>query len=684
MAARPSFLAGMLHAIFERGRANAPALRKVRGAPGADLPALCRRLIGDEGEASRVALAADILARWSALDEAGQLDFLMALAEGFGPDPDKLDRAIDAYRAAPGADTVSALHYAAEPPRQDVLRRLNLAALGTLTLVRMREAALKQLPAHPALKVLDADFVHLFSSWFNRGFLVLRRIDWSSPANILEKIIRYEAVHEIKDWTDLRRRLEPADRRCFAFFHPALVDEPLIFVEVALLSGIPSSIGALLEPAPEAVRPNTAVFYSISNCQAGLRGVSFGDFLIKQVVDELKRELPELKTFVTLSPVPGFAAWLAGASPPAEDRAALAGLQGDWHQDPAQVEALRQPLLRAAATYFLKAKTPAGKPLDPVARFHLNNGASLHRIHMLADSSPRALREAHGLMVNYCYEAAEIEANHERFAREGHVAASPEVTRLLEGRDGPGAEPPVPRGPALEAVADADGDHRIGLDRVGVVLGLGLLLGDVGLHLRGVGERTGGDQGHLGLAEGDAGGDARMEARLVVLGAVPAEAEEARSLRQLGLALHLADLGRRQGDAVDDHIGRGHAGQIGLALALVDAARQEPAVLERMHVGEDAEGGEVDLARVGDVVGLEVMGVVEPVAGDAGRQIGVDEILPLHAIAGGADVRVHHDRRGGLSGGREGDGGGQGQSAHRDLHTHVISPSRDASRPRAS
>jgi malonyl-CoA decarboxylase len=442
MAARPSFLAGMLHAIFERGRAHAPrepTLRKLKAAPGADLVALCRRLIGDEGEASRVALATDILQRWSALDEAGQLDFLLALAEGFGPDPDKLDRAIDAYRAAPGAETVSALHYAAEPPRQDVLRRLNLAPLGTLTLVRMREAALKQLPGHPELKVLDADFVHLFSSWFNRGFLVLRRIDWSSPANILEKIIRYEAVHQIRDWTDLRRRLEPADRRCFAFFHPALVDEPLIFVEVALASEVPSNIGALIEPAPEAVKPDTAVFYSISNCQAGLRGISFGDFLIKQVVDELRHELPNLQTFVTLSPAPGFAAWLGeeikgeGSLLAAEDREALAGLQGDWPEDPAKVEALRPHILHAAATYYLKAKAPGGKPLDPVARFHLNNGASLHRIHVLADASPRALREAHGLMVNYCYKLGEIEMNHERFAREGHVAASPEVEKLAEG-----------------------------------------------------------------------------------------------------------------------------------------------------------------------------------------------------------------------------------------------------------
>jgi malonyl-CoA decarboxylase len=389
-----------------------------------------------------MAMATVVLAQWSALDEPGQLDFLLALAKDFGPDPARLDQAIEAYRAQPGAERAMQLHYAAEPPRQEVLRRLNLAPLGTLTLVRMRETALKQLAAHPELKVLDADFVHLFSSWFNRGFLVLRRIDWQTPANILEKIIRYEAVHEITGWDDLRRRVEPADRRCFAFFHPALVDEPLIFVEVALAEGIPSNIAGLLAEDREpvsAAQARAAVFYSISNCQTGLRGISFGDFLIKQVVDELKRELPDLSTFVTLSPAPGFAAWLdrelkgEGGLLSAEDREALNAARSDgWLDGEDKAEALRPRLMRAAAIYYLKAKTPAGKPLDPVARFHLGNGASLRQIDFMADASARAMREAHGLMVNYQYKLDEIEANHERLAREGHVAASPEVYRLAE------------------------------------------------------------------------------------------------------------------------------------------------------------------------------------------------------------------------------------------------------------
>jgi malonyl-CoA decarboxylase len=456
LSGKPSFLSGILSAIFETRRALARRTSKAEARNGRpsdpravpELVGLCNRLIsGNHGEASSVAMATDILARWSALDGQGQRDFLLALGSGFGPDPDRLDRAIDAYRARANAETVMELHNAAEPPRQEVLRRLNLAPLGTQTLVRMREAGLAHLADDPALRALDADFTHLFSSWFNRGFLVLRRIDWSSPANILEKIIRYEAVHEIRDWSDLRRRLEPRDRRCFAFFHPQLVDEPLIFVEVALTDGVPSSIGALLaEDQPfgsgapvSRARADTAVFYSISNCQAGLRGISFGDFLIKQVVDELNRDVPELDTFVTLSPVPGFGKWLAGQFGDAEggvlseeDKAALAAyLDGDgWVHDADRAAQVRPHLLRAAALYLLRAKGSKGKPLDPVARFHLGNGASLHQINFLADTSPRALREAHGLMVNYQYKLDEIEANHERLAQGGPVATSAEVQRL--------------------------------------------------------------------------------------------------------------------------------------------------------------------------------------------------------------------------------------------------------------
>jgi malonyl-CoA decarboxylase len=270
---------------------------------------------------------------------------------------------------------------------------------------------------------------------------VLRKIDWSTPAIVLEKIIRYEAVHEIRDWDDLRRRIDPPDHRCYAFFHPALVDEPLIFVEVALTREIPSAIEPILAAKREVIQPEkatTATFYSISNCQRGLAGVSFGNFLIKQVVEEICRENPRLSTFVTLSPVPNFAEWLrqerlakSSVALRPEDKAALAPLdREDWWQIPTMVEKVREPLMRAAAFYFLHARTPRGTPLDSVARFHLGNGARLERINFLADTSTKALRQSHGLMVNYQYDLDDIEKNHEAFAEQRMVVASNAVTRL--------------------------------------------------------------------------------------------------------------------------------------------------------------------------------------------------------------------------------------------------------------
>jgi malonyl-CoA decarboxylase len=308
--------------------------------------------------------------------------------------------------------------------------------------VRMREQLLDAMVHRDDLATIDNDFVHLFAAWFNRGFLVLRRIDWSTPASLLEKIIRYEAVHAIQDWNDLRARIDSPDRRCYAFFHPALVDEPLIFVEVALTRGTPAAIEPILSTKREKVEPDratTAVFYSISNCQRGLGGVSFGNFLIKQVVEEISREIPRLSTFVTLSPAPNFAEWLkrerastASIALNEEDRAALAALdRGDWWRDPATTELVHDPLSRAAAWYYLRAKTARGVPLDSVARFHLGNGARLERLNFLGDRSERALRQSHGLMVNYLYDLEDIEKNHEAFAQQRTVVAASAVTRLL-------------------------------------------------------------------------------------------------------------------------------------------------------------------------------------------------------------------------------------------------------------
>jgi len=372
-----------------------------------------------------------------------RIAFFEALASRFGPDHTRLSAAASAWLAAPSDAAATKVHRASEPRRLELFRRLNLAPNGTTALVRMREQLLDAMDHREDLAMIDSDFLHLFSSWFNRGFLVLRKIDWSTPARILEKIIRYEAVHAIRDWNDLRARIDTPDRCCYAFFHPALVDEPLIFVEVALTRGIPAAIEPILSVKRDAFdveRATTAVFYSISNCQRGLAGVSFGHFLIKQVVEEVCREMPRLATFVTLSPAPNFAEWLrreraseASVALSEDDRVALEALdQPDWWRDEATIENVHEPLMRAAAWYYLRARTPRGTSLDAVARFHLGNGARLERINLNADTSERALRQSHGLMVNYLYDLEHIEKNHEAYAQQHQVVAASAISRLVK------------------------------------------------------------------------------------------------------------------------------------------------------------------------------------------------------------------------------------------------------------
>jgi malonyl-CoA decarboxylase len=440
-----SFFGDMLQSIAERGRAlieRTRDRREVAEQRSANLAQLCEDLLSGRGEASGVALAREILSRYAELKIGPRIAFFEVLARRFGPDRTRLSAAATAWLSSPSDATASEVHRASEPRRLELFRRLNLAPGGTVALVRMREQLIDALDHRGDLAVIDDDFLHLFSSWFNRGFLVLRSIDWSTPASLLEKIIRYEAVHAIRDWNDLRARIDSPDRRCYAFFHPALLDDPLIFVEVALTRGIPTAIDPILSPKRERVEPGratTAVFYSISNCQRGLAGVSFGHFLIKQVVEEVCRQIPRLSTFVTLSPAPNFAEWLkrerateASLALGEEDRAALAALdRPDWWRDAATAEAVREPLLRAAAFYFLRARTPRGTPRDSVARFHLGNGARLERLDFLADTSERALRQSHGLMVNYLYDLEDIERNHEAYAQQHAIVAASAITRLV-------------------------------------------------------------------------------------------------------------------------------------------------------------------------------------------------------------------------------------------------------------
>ncbi len=440
-----SFFGELLQSISERGRALLDRARDRRGVAGArseSLAELCEELLSTRGEASGVALARDILTNYAELTTGPRIAFFEALASRFGPDQERLAAAIAVWQAKRSDKTAAEVQAAAEPRRQELLRRLNLAPNGTAALVRMREQLLDTLDRRDDLRAVDGDFVHLFSSWFNRGFLVIRRIDWSTPAIVLEKIIRYEAVHKIRGWDDLRWRIDPPDRRCYAFFHPALIDDPLIFVEVALTREIATAIAPILTVERELLPPDkatTAVFYSISNCQRGLAGVSFGHFLIKQVVEEISHEHPKLSKFVTLSPAPNFAEWLAreranenSAVLSAGDRAALANLDvHGWWQTPATRDPVREPLLRAAAWYFLRARSGRGTPVDSVARFHLGNGARLEQIDWLADGSEKAIGQSHGLMVNYLYDPDDIEKNHEAYAEGRTIAASNAVTRLL-------------------------------------------------------------------------------------------------------------------------------------------------------------------------------------------------------------------------------------------------------------
>jgi malonyl-CoA decarboxylase len=428
-----SWIERLWSSIADRGRLfasvpndSAPPLERAKR--------LAEALLTERGEASGAAVAREVMSALRDLAPADRAAFHLFMATSFGPNPDVLREAAEAYLADPCPKNATRVARSAEPPRQELLRRMNMSPGGTAALVELRRQLLGEVRDEPALQPLESDLHHLFVSWFNRGFLQLRRIDWQTPAAILEKIIRYEAVHEIAGWHDLRRRLA-ADRRCYGFFHPSLPHEPLIFVEVALVQGLASAVQPLLDAEGEAgaearaAEADTAIFYSISNCQNGLRGISFGNFLIKQVVEDLKAELPHLTRFSTLSPIPGFRKWLDKriAEGAADAELALPLTEPDWWKDPARAEALRLPLLRLCAAYL----TNPGGRMDPVARFHLGNGARLERINWLGNTAPRGMQESYGLMVNYLYERDEIERNHEAFARGGTVVRSGEVDALL-------------------------------------------------------------------------------------------------------------------------------------------------------------------------------------------------------------------------------------------------------------
>ena len=393
----------LLRRPFQRGGSKEGSISK-----------LCLSLLSEVTEVSGLQLAGVILEKYHELDEKGRLDFFSFLNKDLDIDPDLLVDLAQKYQETQSPEIFKRLSEASEPRRKELFRRLNHAPGATADLVKMREQLLSTLRENPSYARTDFDFIHLLRSWFNRGFLVLRQITWDTSASILEKIVEYEAVHEIKNLEDLRRRVLPKDRRCFAFFHPSMPDDPLIFVEVALTNGVATSIQKVLSESREEIDlqgANSAIFYSISNCQEGLSGISFGNSLIKQVVQDLSREMPHLKTFVTLSPIPGLTKWIKDE-----------GLE-KLVEDPGMLKQI-------TAHYLVEVKGKNRRPIDPVAKFHLGNGAIIHQINIDADLSEKGLLQSKGVMVNYLYDLSKISQNVEFFSKEGEISANTTIKSL--------------------------------------------------------------------------------------------------------------------------------------------------------------------------------------------------------------------------------------------------------------
>ncbi|MBF0277003.1 MAG: malonyl-CoA decarboxylase [SAR324 cluster bacterium] len=398
---------------------------------------LCQSLREEKGEAAATAIAREVVNAFNAMRREEKLEFLEMLQNDFSPNPEAVLIAAKSYVRNGDIRSLRNLAQAVESPVQAFLRLLNMVPGGTETIIAMRNLVLEEIKNKPQLEFLDADFEHLLASWFNRGFLTFQRIDWNTPAVILEKLMQHEAVHEIKGWEDLRRRLAD-DRRCFAFFHPVLPNEPIIFIEVALTKGIAREIQPVLEMPPQHQKKDpadTAIFYSISNCQSGLKGIHFGSFLIKQVVDTISAELPKIKTYSTLSPIPGFRNWLEKvfllkkSNELTEDELKILK-EPLWFNSESNLEDLKGTLTKLCAQYLVNEKKNH-RPRDPVARFHLGNGAEIEQINWLGDTSRRGMEQSAGLMVNYLYNTSHIVANHENYVNDGKIAVSSKIKKLL-------------------------------------------------------------------------------------------------------------------------------------------------------------------------------------------------------------------------------------------------------------
>lgn len=409
-----------------------------------------KKLLSARGEANAQSMAIKLIECYEHLDKQSKADFFNYLSSEFNPDPTMVLEAANRYNSERNESSLIHLFQTVEPPRQELLRRVNRAPAGTATILKMRQTLLSYLKDAPTFLATDSDMHHLLSSWFNPGFLELHQITWNSPAQLLEKIIHHESVHAIDGWDDLRRRLQP-DRRCFAFFHPQLPGEPLIFVEVALVPGIAKDVGGLIDkqaPVGEPKSFKAAIFYSISNCQPGLKGVSLGNFLIKRVAQKLIEEVPSLKIFSTLSPIPGLTQWLDAGAPLPEEKLNPAQVR-KWQEAqktlgigtltwadriktgwrPERCDEAEKSALMRLCSLYLMFKTPEPRG-DAVGKFHLTNGATLHQINWAADVSKKGLQQSGGIMVNYLYELDKVEEQHEAFSNKS-VSCSRAVERLV-------------------------------------------------------------------------------------------------------------------------------------------------------------------------------------------------------------------------------------------------------------
>lgn len=384
---------------------------------GAVTASTARALLKLRSDTAGRALAVLLERRYESLNDQQKTEFFELLHDEFGAVRADVDAAISAYQIDPNEAHLVALAEASASQRLALFRAINTAPDGINMLLDMRTELLARRDEHPDLTPVEQDLKYLLASWFNRGFLRLEQLDWTTPAHILESLIKYEAVHEIRGWEDLRRRLAP-DRRSFGFFHPALPDEPIIFVEVALTHGLATSIHDVIDTPPpddHVVGADTAIFYSITNCQTGLRGISFGSFLIKQVTELLIHEDPTITTFSTLSPVPGFADWLAEEHPAADTD--------------------DQPTMEKLCAIYLLTARRRGMPVDSVARFHLRNGACVEQINWAGDTSAKGMAESHGILVNYRYSGQDLASNNDSLMLDGRITASRQVVDLLDFPD---------------------------------------------------------------------------------------------------------------------------------------------------------------------------------------------------------------------------------------------------------